>query len=109
MSIGFICYVSGRTDPTHFFYNMVVSFDSPPALAVLKETVEDRVLQDDCIPDGSQYFIGDFEVLDFRVGMWVTLESKNQLYSGCQLNALRSVGSSSAAEVPANLRKPNPK
>ena len=107
MSIGFICYVSGRTDPTHFFYNLVVSFDAPPPLAKLKEAVEERVLQDDCVPDGSEYYVGDFEVLDFRIGMWVTLESKSQLYSGCQLNALRTVGSSSAAGVVDRAYRPN--
>ena len=106
MSCGFMCYASGRVDPTQFFYNMCLTFAAPPSLAELKAAVEERTATDNCVPDGSAYRVGDVEILDFRLGMWVTLESRRQLYSGCQLNIIRSLASSSAAGMADKAFRP---
>lgn len=92
-----LCYVSGRIDPTHFFYNMVVVFDEVPDLYSLRRAIEQRSHEDGLCPDGTEYTIADIEVLDFRINAWVNLESRGQLYSGCFLTAIRDVASSTSA------------
>lgn len=106
MSCGFVCYVSGRVDPTQFFYNMAITSSSVPSLSQLKASIEERVLIDNCVPDGSEFRVSDIEILDFRVGMYVTLESRRQLYSGCLLNVIRSLTTSSAAGMADRAYKP---
>jgi hypothetical protein len=92
-----LCYVSGRIDPTHFFYNMMVVFDEVPDLYSLRRAIEQRSHEDGLCPDGTEYTISDIEVLDFRINAWVNLESRGQLYSGCFLTAIRDVASSTSA------------
>jgi hypothetical protein len=54
------------------------------------------------LPDGSSYVVADLEILDFRLNEWVPLESRAQLYSGCQITAIRdATGSATAGTVDA--------
>ena len=94
---GFVCHVSGRTDPTQFFYNMALVFDGPPDLYSLKRVIEERILLDGLTCDGSFFVVSDIEILDFRVNQWVNLESRAQLYSGCFLTAIRDTVTTSCA------------
>jgi len=97
--VGFVCYVSGRIDPTQFFYNLPIAFDAAPDLASLKKAVEDRVADDGACVDGAEFIVSDFEILDFRMNTWVNLETRAQMYSGCHITAIRDfvTGSSSGA------------
>lgn len=94
---GFVLHVSGRTDPTQFFYNMALVFDGPPDLYSLKRAIEERILLDGLTCDGSSFIVSDIEILDFRVNQWVNLESRSQLYSGCFLTAIRDTVTTSCA------------
>lgn len=94
---GFLCYVCGKIDPAEFFYNLQLTFDGPPHLTQLKKAIEERVMKDGVLPDGSIYAVCDVEVLDFRMNMWVTVESRHQLYSGCHLTAIRDTLSGTTA------------
>lgn len=86
-----MCYVSGRTDPTQFFYNVMVVFDAPPDLHTLKRSIEQHINDDALCSDGAEFIVSDIEILDFRVNSWVNLESRAQLYSGCHLTVIRSL------------------
>lgn len=92
-----LCYVSGRLDPTQFFYNLVVVFDQVPDLYSLRRAIEQQANEDGLCTDGSEYNISDIEILDFRINSWVNLESRSQLYSGCFLTAIRDLATSSCA------------
>ena len=72
--VGFVCYASGRVDPTQFFYNMTVIFDSPPDLHTLSRAIEQQATEDGACGDGSEFIVSDLEILDFRLNLWVNLE-----------------------------------
>lgn len=95
--MGFICYVNGRTDPTQFFYNMIVVFDATPDLYSLKRAIEQQCSDDNVACDGSEFIVSDIEILDFRLNEWVNLDSRSQLYSGCFLTAIRDTMTSTCA------------
>lgn len=100
--MSFVCYVSGRIDPTNFFYNMICIFDAAPDLYALRRAIEQQANEDQVCPDGSEFWVSDIEILDFRTQQWVNLEGKAQLYSGCLLTAIRDpLNSTSAGPVDA--------
>lgn len=95
--VGFMCYICGRLDPTEFFFGMQLTFPNPPHLLELKKAIEARAVQDGNVADGADFAVRDVEVLDLRLNMWVPLESRSQLYSGCMLTAIRDAASATSA------------
>lgn len=93
----FLCYVNGRADPTQFFYNMVVLFDTTPDLYSLRRAIEQQANEDGVCCDGSEFIVSDIEILDFRINQWINLEARSQLYSGCFLTAIRDTATSTCA------------
>jgi hypothetical protein len=105
--VGFMCYVQGKLDPSEFFCGLQLSFGDHPHLLQLKNAIEERVTADSVIPDGSDYAVGDLEILDFRLNAWVPLDSRSQLYSGCFVAAIRDdVSATAAGAVDRANRKP---
>lgn len=95
--VGFLCTVSGKLDPNEFFFGLMLRFDNAPPLAVLKVAIETKVMEDGIAGDGAQFIVSDLEILDFRLNMWVNLESRTQLYSGCHITAIRDTVTASCA------------
>ena len=100
-----MCYINGRIDPTQFFYNLMVVFDSQPDLHSLKRSIEQHVAEDGVCTDGGDFIVSEIEILDFRTNMWVNLESRAQLYSGCHLTAIRSLMGASCSGTIDRSRK----
>ena len=97
--VGFTCTVCGRVDPSEFYCGLTLTFDGPPPLSTLKAAIEERVMADAVLPDGATYIVCDVEILDFRLGQWVPVDSRTQLYSGCQLAAIRDTTTGTAFGV----------
>lgn len=93
----FICYVQGRTDPTHFFFGLLLQFDAIPAIAELHAAIEERLALDDVAVGSEAWVVRDLDILDLRLDQWVNLESRTQLYSGCYICAIRHPTFSTAA------------
>jgi hypothetical protein len=95
--VGFMCHVSGKLDPSEFFYGLQLNFDGPPHMVQLRTAIEARVMADNVLPDGGEYYCAGVEILDMRVNLWVPLDHRHQLYSGCHITALRDVMNATAA------------
>ena len=104
--VGFTCYVQGKVDPSEFFYGLRLCFDEPPHLSQLRRAVEEAVVGDNALPDGADYAVSDFEILDLRLNEWVMLETRAQLYSGCHLAAVRDAISSTCAGAVETVAQP---
>jgi hypothetical protein len=94
---GWMCLVQGKLTPTDFFFGLTLCFDGPPHLAELKRAIEESVVGNNLLAGGSDYIVGDVEILDFRLNTWINLESRGQLYSGCHLAAIRDTASGTCA------------
>ena len=95
--VGFTCYVSGKFDPSEFFYGLQLNFDAPPHMVQLRSAVESRVMSDKVLPDGAEYFVQALEILDMRINLGVPLDNRHQLYSGCHVTAIRDAHNATAA------------
>ena len=106
--VNFLCYVCCLFEPNEFFAGLTLSFSNTPHLAQLKRDIEERVLTDGVLPDGSEFAVADIEILDLRYNMWVPLESRAQMYSGCHLTAIRdTLTGTCAGRVDAAHRRPD--